>query len=95
MCSTLDAAALQTQDSAEALGLLLQELYNLTGAQSIINVDTVLPLLLIADKYDVKAVLLRCAAWLNQLDSRKLRGSLLAMSPTRGERAKPKWMLRK
>lgn len=41
---------MQTQDSAESLGLLLNELYGYTEAKSVIDADTVLPLLLIAGK---------------------------------------------
>ena len=73
---------LQTQDSAESLGLLLKELYSSTRAKSIIDADTVLPLLLVADKYNVMAVLLRCTTWLNRLDGGY---TLLSISPVGGE----------
>ena len=76
---------LQTQDSAKSLSLLLKELYDSTEVKSVIDADTVLPLLLIADKYNVKTVLLRCTEWLNRLDSERLRDSLLPISPGRGK----------
>ena len=53
--------------------------------KSVIDADTVLPLLLIADKYNVKTVLLRCTEWLNCLDRDRLRDHLLAVSPARGK----------
>ena len=90
--SVLNSAAVQTQDSAESLGLLLKELYNSTGAKSVISADTVLPLLLIADKYDVEAMVLRCAAWLNDFDGKRLKDTLLTVSPMRGERTSHKYV---
>lgn len=83
---------LQTQDSAESLGLLLKELYDATEVKSIIDADTVLPLLLIADKYDAKTIVWCCTTWLNRLNRTKLRDTLLALSPERGEVASCKCM---
>ena len=51
---------LQTQGSAESLGLLLEQMYGVTVVKSIIDAHTVLQLLLIADKYDVKEILSHC-----------------------------------
>ena len=76
---------LQTQDSAESLGLLLKELYDYTKAKSIIDADTVFPLLLVADKYNVKTVLLRCTQWLDGIDSGRLSYTLLRVSPAKGK----------
>ena len=76
---------MQMQDSAESLGLLLNELYGYTEAKSVIDADAILPLLLIADKYNVKAILLHCTKWLNRHNNEKLRDILLAVSPARGE----------
>ena len=77
---------MQTQDSAESLCLLLKELYGFMKGRSAIDAETVLPLLLVADKYDIPTVLLRCTVWLNSLDSEKMKGTLLATSPATGER---------
>ena len=78
---------LQMQDSSESLGLLLKELYGSmkVDCKSVVCSGRVLPLLLIADKYNVKTTLLRCTVWLNSLDSMRLRDSLLATSPERGK----------
>ena len=78
---------LQTQDSSESLALLLEELYGSmkVSCKSVVCSGTVLPLLLIADKYNVKTTLSRCTVWLNSLDSKSLRDSLLATSSERGK----------
>lgn len=51
---------LQTQGSAEYLGLLLEEICGITVVKSIVDALTGLPLLLVADKYDVKEILSHC-----------------------------------
>ena len=76
---------LQTQDSPETLGLLLQELYGSVEVKSIIDADTVLPLLLIADKYNIKTIMSRCTVWLESLDVDRLRDTLLTTSPVKGK----------
>ena len=78
---------LQTQDIAKGLGVLLKELYGYTKAKSVIDVESVLPVLLIADKYIVNTVLLRCTEWLDCLGSCSLRDTHLAVSPARGKGA--------
>ena len=37
--------------------------------KSVIDADTVLPLLFMADKYNVKTVLLRCTEWLKTVST--------------------------
>ena len=77
--------SLQTQDSAESMSLLLKELYDATKDKSVIDAETVLPLLLISDKYNITTIISRCTKWLNDLDSKRLRDTLLTVSPVRGK----------
>ena len=76
---------MQTQDSVENLGLVLKELYDSLEVKSVIDADSVLPLLLIADKYNIKTIVSRCTMWLDSLDIDRLRGTLLTASPVKGE----------
>ena len=83
---------MQTQDSVDSLGLLLRELYDYIKAKSIIDADAVFPLLVIADKYNIKTILLRCTQWLNDINYRSLTGTLLPVSTARGKGTCPAYV---
>ena len=66
---------------------LLRDIYDTNPGSGLDNSDTLLDLLLIADKYNVCSTLQRCAQWLNGFFSCSkdmLKEHLLAGYPTRG-----------
>ena len=72
-----------------SLQALLRDIYGTNPGSGLdSSLDTLLDLLLIADKYNVCSTLQRCAQWLNGHSScskHMLKERLLADYPTRGE----------